>query len=170
MTENQNEQQDIQKHQQSTNSFSSMVAQIGLFGGIIWGVVCFVAYYLNLTKVGPALFINPWALGDWKHKVLGQLIGIVAISIISIGVAFLYRALFAKFKSITLSLLYGASLWALVFYVLKPIFPDLLPLTKIGWNTIVTTACIFLLYGLFIGYSISYHYEENQKQTAYSKN
>lgn len=162
-----------EKKQQSTGQiettdFTSLVTLIGFFGGLIWGIVYFIAYYLNLTNVGPALILNPWALGEWKNKLLGQLIGIVAISIISIGIAFLYRALFAKFKSVTLSLLFGASLWGLVFYLLKPLFPDLKPLSDIGSNTIVTTVCIFLLYGLFIGYSISFHYEE--RQTSYSKN
>lgn len=162
-----NEQKQQNTGQIETTDFTALVALIGFFGGLIWGVVYFIAYYLNLTDVGPALILNPWALGEWKNKILGQLIGIIAISMISIGIAFLYRALFAKFKSITLSLLFGVSLWGLVFYLLKPMFPDLKPLSEIGWNTIVTTVCIFLLYGLFIGYSISFHYEE--RQTAYSK-
>lgn len=156
-------------HQELDKSnFEATVALIGLFGGFIWGIIYFIAYYLNFTDVGPAMILNPWALGEWKNQLLGQLIGIVAISIISIGVALIYRFLFAKFKSIVLSLLFGASLWGLLFYLLKPMFPDLKPLTEIGWNTIITTLCIFLLYGLFIGYSISFHYEE--RQTAYSKN
>lgn len=162
-----NDQKQQNTGQIETTDFTALVALIGFFGGLIWGVVYFIAYYLNLTDVGPALILNPWALGEWKNKILGQLIGIIAISMISIGIAFLYRALFAKFKSITLSLLFGVSLWGLVFYLLKPMFPDLKPLSEIGWNTIVTTVCIFLLYGLFIGYSISFHYEE--RQTAYSK-
>lgn len=162
-----NDQKQQNTGQIETTDFTALVALIGFFGGLIWGFVYFIAYYLNLTDVGPALILNPWALGEWKNKILGQLIGIIAISMISIGIAFLYRALFAKFKSITLSLLFGVSLWGFVFYLLKPMFPDLKPLSEIGWNTIVTTVCIFLLYGLFIGYSISFHYEE--RQTAYSK-
>ncbi len=150
-----------------TSSFAALVALIGFFGGLIWGIVFFIAYYLNLTEVGPAIILNPWALGEWKNKWSGQIIGIAAISLLSIGIAFLYRALFAKFKSIALSILFGIGLWWFVFYLLKPAFPDLKPLAEIGWNTIVTTVCIFLLYGLFIGYSISFHYDE--RQTAYSK-
>lgn len=151
------------------SGFASTVALIGFYGGIIWGFVHFIAYYLNLTKIGPAFILNPWALGEWKNQLLGQMIGIFAISLISIAIAFLYRGLFAKFKSIILSLIFGASLWALIFYALNPIFPDMQPLSKMDKNTIVTTACIFLLYGLFVGYSISFHYGEITNETTYSK-
>src|SRR5690606_33445442 len=115
----------------------------------------------NLSKVGPALILNPWALGDWKNKVLGQLIGILVIAVLSIGIAFIYRAILAKVKSVLAGLLFGAAIWGIVFYLLKPIFPDLKPLHELGWNTITTTLCIYLLYGLFIGYSISFVYDQN---------
>ncbi len=154
----------------SSSSFTSTVVLIGLFGGIIWGIVLFVAYYLNFTEVGPALILNPWALSAWKNKVLGQLIGIPIIGILSIGVAFIYRVLFVKFKSILLSLLFGAGIWGITFYLLNPIFPDLKPLKDLSKDSIITTLCIYLLYGLFIGYSIAYHYEEDKNQVAYSNN
>lgn len=167
--QNDKEQQN-QAMEQSSSSFTATVVLIGFFGGVIWSIVLFVAYYLNFTEVGPALILNPWALSAWKNKVIGQLIGIPVIGVLSIGVAFIYRALFVKFKSILLSLLFGAAIWGIVFYLLNPIFPDLKPLRDLSWNSIVTTLCIYLLYGLFVGYSISYHYEEDKIQAAYSNN
>lgn len=161
MAENEKEQLEQNKREQPVN-FASKVASIGFFGGLIWGIVTFVTYYLNFSKVGPALALNPWALGDWKNKVTGQVIGIVVIAVISIGIAFVYKEVFVKMKSLLTGIIFGAALWGLVFYVLRPIFPDLEPLTEIGWNTIITTACIFILYGLFVGYSISFDYYENQ--------
>lgn len=157
------------KQPKNMNGFASTVASIGFYGGFIWGLIHFITYYLNLTKIGPAFILNPWAFGEWKNQLLGQVIGVFAISLISIGVAFFYRVLFAKFKSIILSLIFGAGLWALIFYFLNPVFPDVKPLSDLDKNTIVTTGCIFLLYGLFVGYSISFHYDEITNETTYSK-
>lgn len=165
----QENQEKHKKQEKNMSGFTSMVAFIGFFGGLIWGLVHFITYYLNLTKIGPAFILNPWALGEWKNQLLGQVLGVFAISLISIGIAFLYRGVFAKFNSITLSLIFGAALWALIFYALNPLFPDIKPLSKLDKNTIVTTGCIFLLYGLFVGYSISFHYNEMTNETTYSK-
>lgn len=167
--EKQENQEKQNKQEKNMSGFASMVALIGFYGGLIWGLVHFITYYLNLTNIGPAFILNPWALGEWKNQLLGQVIGVFAISFISIGIAFLYRGVFAKFKSIILSLIFGASLWALIFYAFNPIFPDIQPLSKMDKNTIVTTGCIFLLYGLFVGYSISFHYHERTSETTYSK-
>lgn len=159
----------MEKQEKNLSGFASTVALIGFYGGIIWGFIHFFTYYLNLTNIGPAFILNPWALGEWKNKLLGQLIGILVIGLLSIGIAFVYRGLFAKFKSVILGLLFGACLWVIIFYVLNPVFPDLKPLSKMDKNTIVTTGCIFILYGLFIGYSISYHYDEITSESTYSK-
>ncbi|MFP3489296.1 YqhR family membrane protein, partial [Staphylococcus sp. SIMBA_130] len=50
-----------------------------------------------------------------------------------------------------------------------PMFIDLPTITKLDRNTVITTICLYLLYGVFIGYSISFEYHENQqKVTSYS--
>jgi len=157
-----------QNKQEQPVTFTSKAASIGFFGGLIWGIIGFLAYYLNFSKVGPALILQPWALGEWKNKLLGQMIGIVAIAVVSIGVALLYKMTLVKLKNLIVPILFGAAMWGIVFYVLQPIFPDLEPLTEIGWNTITTTFCLFILYGLFIGYSISFDYYENQQGADYS--
>jgi len=167
--EKQENQETQNKQGKNMSGFAAMVALIGFFGGLIWGLVHFITYYLHLTEIGPAFILNPWALGEWKNQFLGQVIGVFVISLISIGIAFLYRGIFAKFKSILFSLIFGAILWALIFYALNPLFPDIKPLSELDKNTIVTTGCIFLLYGLFVGYSISFHYHEMTNETTYSK-
>ncbi|MFC7370434.1 YqhR family membrane protein [Fictibacillus iocasae] len=145
-------------------SFAGRVAGVGFFGGLFWPLLGYMAYYLNFTKVGPALILAPWAFGEWKNGWLGQVIGILAISIVSIGVAFAYRFTLARLKGMVPAILFGAALWALVFYLLRPMFPDLEPVSQLGINTISTTLCLYILYGLFIGYSISFEYEERHSQ------
>ena len=50
--------------------------------------------------------------------------------------------------------------WLLVFFVFNPIFPEVRTVTELTSDTIITTICIYLLYGLFVGYSISFEYNE----------
>ncbi|MFN7251160.1 MAG: YqhR family membrane protein [Anaerobacillus sp.] len=151
-----------QNKRQEPMSFNATVTSIGFFGGLIWSFVGYLAFFFNFIRVGPALVLMPWALGDWKNGYIGQLIGIAVIGVLSIGVAFLYRFILARFNSIWPGVAFGLGLWLLVFFLLNPIFPDLKPLFKLDLNTIVTSLCIYILYGVFIGYSISYEYSERQ--------
>lgn len=149
-----------QNKQESQSSFMSRVVGVGFFGGLIWSSFGFIAYYLNFSMVGPALVLAPWALGLWKSQWIGQLISILIIALLSILVAIGYRYAFAKIKSMWGGIVFGAALWGIVFYLLHPIFPGLEPMNTIGKNTITTTLCIYILYGVFIGYSISFEYRE----------
>ncbi|MCD8502264.1 MAG: YqhR family membrane protein [Bacillaceae bacterium] len=149
-----------QNKREEPQSFHVTVAIIGFFGGLIWSFVGYIAFFFNFIRVGPALALMPWALGDWKNGYIGQLVGIAAIAIISILVAFLYRLIFARYNSIWPGIGFGIALWFTVFYILNPIFPGLKPLAQLDFNTIITGLCLYVLYGLFIGYSISYEYNE----------
>src|SRR5690554_944002 len=102
----------------------------------------------------------PWALGDWKNGWMGHLVGIGFISIVSIAAAFLYRLIFAKIYKIWPGLLFGLILWFAIFWLFNPMFPGLKPFQQLDLNTLITTGCLYLLWGLFIGYSISYEYHE----------
>ncbi len=141
-------------------SLIGKVVVIGLFGGVFWSLLSYFTYVFNFTELSPNLILKPWILGDWKNRVLGQFIGIFVIGIISIGVALLYYALLKKFQSIWVGAGFGIALWLLVFYVFNPIFPDIKTVAELERNTVITTLCFYILYGVFIGYSISF--EENE--------
>ncbi len=143
-------------------SFRTKVVLIGLFGGLFWSLLWYGAFYFNFTRVGPALILMPWSLGEWKDTVLGQWVGILVIAILSIGVAFVYKLCFQKLKSMWIGAGYGLLLWILVFYILNPLFPGLKQVHHLDSNTIVTSLCLFVLYGLFIGYSISFEHAEQE--------
>jgi hypothetical protein len=138
-------------------------ALIGFWGGLIWSIFGFIAYYLNFSKVGPGLILAPWALGAWKKGVYGQLFGIIAIALISIVIAFLYRWTLGKIRFMWIAVGFGLALWVVVFYIIQPWIPGLLPVLRIGKDTISTTLSLYILYGLFIGYSISYTLQRKQQ-------
>jgi hypothetical protein len=144
-------------------SFVAKVALIGLFGGIIWSLVGYFAFYFNFIRVGPALALMPFVVGDWKDTYIGQLVGVAVIAVLSIGLAFLYKLLLQKIYKLWVGIGFGLVLWLLVFYVLNPFFPGLKSVQNLDKNTIITSICLYVLYGAFIGYSISYEYAERNQ-------
>ncbi|THE11287.1 hypothetical protein E1I69_15640 [Bacillus timonensis] len=141
-------------------SLIGKVVVIGLFGGIFWSLLSYFTYVFHFTELSPNLILKPWILGDWKNHMLGQFIGILVIGLISIGVALLYYAFLKKFQSMWVGAIFGIVLWLIVFYVFNPIFPDIKTVAELERNTVITTICFYILYGVFIGYSISF--EENE--------
>ncbi|KGA97915.1 hypothetical protein AJ85_03545 [Alkalihalobacillus alcalophilus ATCC 27647 = CGMCC 1.3604] len=152
-----------QNEQEKQMSFNTKVVVIGLFGGLIWASIWYFSFFFNFIRVGPALILMPWALADWKDTYIGQLVGIGVIMILSIGIAFLYKATLQRMKSLWAGVGFGLLLWVLLFYILNPLFPGLKTVQNLDSNTIVTSLCLFVLYGLFIGYSISYEYAEQKR-------
>ncbi|MCM3715259.1 YqhR family membrane protein [Halalkalibacter oceani] len=152
-----------QNEQEMQMSFPAKVALIGIFGGIIWSLLGYFAFFFHFIRVGPALALMPFALGDWKDTYIGQFVGVAVIAVLSIGVAFTYKLLLQKQHKMWVGVVFGLVLWGLVFYVLNPIFPGLKPIGQLDSNTLITSLCLYVLYGVFIGYSISYEYEQQRR-------
>ncbi len=132
----------------------------GFVGGVFWSALAYLAYILNFTEISPNLILQPFALADWKDGVLGNIISIIIIGLISIGAALVYYAVLKRFDGMWLGIVYGGALWGLVFFILNPIFPNVETVLELSRGTIVTTLCLYILYGVFIGYSISFDYKE----------
>ncbi|MGP7816210.1 YqhR family membrane protein [Niallia sp. 01092] len=148
-------------------SFIALVIWTGLFGGIFWSSVGFAAYYLNFTDIRPNVILEPWALGDWKRSGLGTLISIIIIGIFSTGAAFIYYLILRKCKNMWGGIGFGIALFVIVFILFNPIFPSMDPFLKLKRDTLITSVCLYVLYGVFVGYTISY--EENEIQIKQKK-
>lgn len=131
----------------------------GLFGGILWSVIGYLGYLLNFTEIPPNIVLEPWTLGNWKKGWLGTLISIIVISAFSVGAAYVYYAILRKMKGIWSGFAYGIVLFLLVFFVFNPLFPGMAPVVNLNRDTIITSICLYAIYGIFIGYSISYEYQ-----------
>ncbi|WP_071461251.1 YqhR family membrane protein [Bacillus massilinigeriensis] len=151
-----------QEQHEKPMSMVAMVAVTGLFGGLLWSSLAQFAHYLNFTDVRVNVLLEPWAFGAWKKGWIGTVFSIIALGIISIGVAFVYYWTMRKVKSMWGGAIFGLLLFLLVFYVLNPVFPGIKPISDLSRNTLVTSVCFYLLYGVFVGYSISF--EENELQ------
>jgi hypothetical protein len=149
-----------QNQREKPMSFVTMVILTGLIGGILWSGLAYFAYVFNLTEIRPNVILEPWTIGEWKENWLGTLISILLIGVISIVGALIYYAALRKFSSIWVGVAYGIVLFLLVYFVLNPIFPGISPVTELQRNTIITSLCFYILYGVFVGYSISYEESE----------
>ncbi|MCP3738520.1 YqhR family membrane protein [Rossellomorea sp. BNER] len=141
-------------------SFITMVVITGFIGGLLWSSIAYICYMFSFTQIEPNIILEPWAIGQWKDTWLGIVISIFAYGIVSIGVALVYYGILKKIKSVWAGAAYGIALFLVVFLVLHPLFSSMKPVTELDYNTIITTICLYILYGVFIGYSISY--EENE--------
>ncbi|MCF7617842.1 YqhR family membrane protein [Bacillus sonorensis] len=149
-----------QNKRENPVSFTGRVISTGFIGGILWSVLGELAYLFKFSEVNPNMILQPFMLGGWKNGFLGTVVSILLIGVISIGAALLYYGCLKQAKGMWPGLLYGAVLWLVVFYLFNPMFPDVQTVAELKRKTVVTTFCIYLLYGLFVGYSISFEYNE----------
>ncbi|MBE6185097.1 YqhR family membrane protein [Heyndrickxia ginsengihumi] len=151
------------KQQEHTLSFMQMVIITGFVGGVFWSAIAYCFHFLNFTSIEPNIILEPFTVGKWRTIWIGKIISIIAYGVISIGIAVIYYVVLKKFKSMWIGAIYGLALFAIVFFILNPIFPSMKPFWKLDLNTIITSCCIYILYGVFIGYSISFEQVQTEK-------
>ncbi|TRM12684.1 hypothetical protein FH966_13775 [Lentibacillus cibarius] len=133
----------------------------GFVGGIVFGFLGIALYYFNFSEVTPKSYLlRSWIIADWTDSWLGNTLSIIITGLLSIAVTFIYYIFLKKIETFLMGGAYGLILWGIVFYLLQPIFPNVPPLVDLNAYTIVSTICLYILYGTFIGYSISYDYNE----------
>lgn len=143
-------------------SYGATVTAIGLFAGVFWGGIFQLFAYFNFTEIGPTFVIRTWIKADFVKGWMGVILSLVCLSLISLLLACFYSVVFRKINSYWLGAGYGLVIWAFIFLLLRPLFPGMKTVMELSFNTIITTVCLFLLYGLFVGYSISFEYHERQ--------
>ncbi|MDX8046011.1 YqhR family membrane protein [Gracilibacillus sp. S3-1-1] len=153
------------KTQQKKVSLIPKAISAGFFGALIWATIAAVAGYFHFTEVTPKSFIlRPWLQTAWSDGWLGEIVSIFVLCCLSIGLALLYYLFLRKIPGMLPGILTGIVLWFMFFWLLSPIFPNIAPFWELSSDTVVTTICIFILYGVFIGYSISFSYEQHKDE------
>ncbi|MFD3447774.1 YqhR family membrane protein [Microbacteriaceae bacterium 4G12] len=146
--------------QNQSSSFMKKVIQIGTFGGLFWGCVWYFLHIFSFSEVGPNYLLMSFALGYWKQGVWGNLIAIAVIGLLSIVIAILYGSFLKKLQGVTPGIVYGCAWWILLFIAVGSFSPVLKNALELQKATVVTTLCIFILYGVFIAYSISFEWSQ----------
>ncbi len=151
--------QSAEKEVHSSGLLIARAIIIAVAGGIIWSAFFAFLYFFKFTEVAPKTFLlRPWLQAAWTDHWQGHLLSICLSGVISILPALLYYILFKKINSMWAGTGYGIFLWCIVFFLVNPLLDAAKPVAELSIDTTVTTLCIFILYGTFIGYSISYDY------------
>lgn len=133
----------------------------GFIGGLFWGSLSVILYYFNFIEVSPkAYFLRSWTKATWTSGWKGDIVTIIIASLLSIGIAALYFGILKKVQSIWMGVVFGIALWLVVLFGFHPLFPHVQSVIDLRTNTIISSLCIFILYGTFIGYSISFDYHD----------
>lgn len=152
-----------QNKRESQMTLLSRCLITGFIGGIFWSLFGVIMYYFNFSEVGPRSFLlRSWLTAEWTSGWLGNLVSIVFAGVLSLIAALLYYVLLKKVNSMWMGFAFGVILWGIIFYLLQPIFSNIPSLVELNKNTIVSTICLFILYGTFVGYSISYDYHDTK--------
>ncbi len=137
---------------------------IGLFGGLFSGLFLLFLHYFNMTEVRPKILLRVlFQNGNWIEKWYANIALLVLISILSIVIALIYYVLLRQRKSWITGALFGVAIWVAIYFVMPIIIKNYNPFLYLKSESHVSMFCLFLLYGVFTGYSISFDYE-NFKQ------
>lgn len=149
--------------------YYGLVNSVGFFGGLLWGGIFQICNYFNFTEIGPTFLVRTWVKADFVKGWMGVALSLLCLCVISLIFAYIYSFIFRKLTSYWIGIGYGIVIWAIAFLVLRPLFPYMKTVGELSADTIVTTLCIFILYGLFVGYSISFEYHERELEAKEGK-
>jgi uncharacterized membrane protein YagU involved in acid resistance len=142
---------------------------IGLFAGIIWGGLKLIEFGIKFTNIPPGFLLDPF----FKHAYLatwpGMLLGWGSFIVFSIMAAAIYMALLRKMKGPWIGVAYGVVWWLLIYQLIGPITGMVPNMFRMDRNSFVTDLCLFILWGLFIGYSIVVEFTDEQSREPVSK-
>ncbi|WP_127534488.1 YqhR family membrane protein [Paenibacillus kobensis] len=133
---------------------------LGFFAGLIWGTLRGIAYWLKFTKLVPGVLADPFFKMSFLKSGWGYTLGIGSFIVFSILCTLIYYALFSRVGGPWMGVVYGFLWWAIIFGLVGPMMAFTPALTLIGWDTLFTELCIFLLWGTFIGYSIAFEFTD----------
>lgn len=138
---------------------------IGAAGGAFWSLLGYVFYFMNFSKIGPAIVVRPLFATEMADKPIAHFAGIVVFTALSIVFALLYVARFSKYYTPWIGVAGGALLFGLFYYAVNPLLRlTSQPLHQMGMNTFTTQLCLFILHGLFVGFSLSAEYSSKERK------
>ncbi|UOQ42549.1 YqhR family membrane protein [Halobacillus salinarum] len=160
-----------QNKKEPAQSVLSKSLLIGFVAGALWGAIGVLAYYFHFTQISAASFIfRSYFQTSWTGTWLGEVLAVIVVALLSIITAFIYYMCLKRKNGMWPGVFLAVTLFVLIFVILDPLFPAVPGIMDLSSDTLVTTGCLFLLYGVFIGYSISYEYNQfNHSANNYSK-
>lgn len=132
---------------------------VGIFGGIFFSLFFIVLSFFHMIEIKPKNIVQPFYKERFTFLLeFPTLTFIVIVTIISCLVAIVYALLFKKKMSLLIGAIYGFIFWVLLYFFLPYFLTHYVTLEQVSFDSHVASSCLFILYGAFIGYSISFSY------------
>jgi uncharacterized membrane protein YagU involved in acid resistance len=154
---------------QSKKKIIQFFVYIGFFAGLIWGGLKLVEYGLKFTKVSPGFLLEPFYKHSFLATWLGMVMGWGAFILFSVVAALIYGYAFHKIEGAWPGLAYGLAWWIMIYAILGPWCGIVPPIGQLDQNSFYSDLCLFLLWGLFIGYSISVEFTDHESNANRNK-
>jgi uncharacterized membrane protein YagU involved in acid resistance len=135
---------------------------VGFYAGLIWGTLRIFSYTLGFTQVVPGFLVEPFFLHHFLLGYGGIGLELISFTLLSFVASILYMILFSRKIGPWPGILYGIVWFVGLYLVVGPFAGLLPPLGIIAWNSLWSDGCIFLLWGVFIGYSISFEFTDER--------
>jgi len=141
---------------------------IGFFGGVFLSVFFGVIHYFNIVEVN---LFHPWKVLFTHYDVTIKWylypIWIAGYGVLSVPIALVYYLIGKNRNHWDIGALYGFVLAVISYIFLPIILYDQHFLQKYLLKTHISFFVLFIIYGVFIGYSISYERARLQKERTY---
>lgn len=139
----------------------------GLVGGLFWTVVWGIMSYFKLVEVKPfriwEIIFHPVT---FNHPWYFLLIGLALNMALSLLLAWIYYVCCKRVGHWIMGTIYGLLIWVVTYIAGPFLFSRESTLQTYTLETHIGLLCLLLLYGVFIGYSVSFDYEQARKQPA----
>lgn len=142
------------------------IVAIGLCGGLFVALLllfCLYFHFIDLHINDIVSFFNV------TYRWLAYSLYIIMFMVVSLFISGIYYVTLKKQKSWVPAAMFGIVLWGIGYVFIPMISTNLNSLRVFSTETHVTTLCIAIMYGTFIGYSISFHYNMYSEQKAEEK-
>lgn len=138
----------------------------GFIGGVFWCSVTLIASYFKIIDISPKMYLQLILSNKkWLTKWYGTVFTIIIFGVFSIVIAYVYHVLFKKIERLIVGVLFGMGISVVVLFILPHLFNDAPYLLTMSKRSMTASICLFILYGTFIGYSISFDYKQIMMQT-----
>ncbi|NHN31057.1 YqhR family membrane protein [Paenibacillus agricola] len=155
-----------QEHHTSKWFFS---LYIGFFAGLIGGALKMFESLFHFSNLTPGFMVEPFFKSSFLVTWQGYMLGWGVFILFSIVASLLYALLLAKSAGPWAGLGYGVVWWGLIFLLVGPITGMVPWIAYMDLKTILSEFCLFVLWGLFIGYSIAFEFNDERIREPFKK-
>ncbi|MDF2921986.1 MAG: hypothetical protein K0R57_900 [Paenibacillaceae bacterium] len=135
---------------------------IGYFAGILWGGVKLLEFAMKFTEVVPGFLLEPFFRHSFLIAWQGLALGYASFVGLSVLAAAIYGMFLRKLKGPWPGIGYGLAWWCVLYLLVGPLTEMVPAITQLDLNSFVTDLCLFMVWGLFIGFSIAMEFTEER--------